>query len=81
MDKMTFSRDGDQQITASRESLNKILADLVAHFESANLSNKDYQKEYVSRINEQIFSRAMKYMAALSAMMQPNIKTKSKKVS
>ncbi len=37
MDKMNFPRDGSQQITVSRESVNKILADLVAHFESANL--------------------------------------------
>jgi len=80
MDKMNFPRDGSQQITVSRESVNKILADLVAHFESANLSNKDSQKEYIGRINEQIFTRAMKHMATLSAMMQPNSKTKVKKV-
>lgn len=79
MDKMTFSRDRDQQITVSRESLNKILADLIAHFESTNLSNKDAKKDYLGRINEELFNRALKYMATLSAMMQPNIKTKAKK--
>lgn len=81
MDKMTFSRDGDQPITVSRESLNKILADLIAHFESANLSNEGAKKDYLTRIDNELFNRALKYMAALSAMMQPNIKTKSKKVS
>ena len=81
MDKMNFPRDGDQQITVSRESLNKILADLIAHFESTNLSSKDAKKDYFERINEELFNRALKYMATLSAMMQPNIKTKAKKVS
>lgn len=81
MDKMTFSRDRDLQITVSRESLNKILADLIAHFESANLSSRDAKKDYLERINEELFNRALKYMATLSAMMHPNIKTKSKKVS
>jgi uncharacterized protein (DUF2461 family) len=81
MDKMTFSRDRDQQITVSRESVNKILADLIAHFESANLSSKDAKKDYLERINEELFNRALTYMAALSGMMKPNIKTKAKKVS
>ncbi len=80
MDKMNFPRDGDEQITVSRVSLDKIFADFVIHFESANLSDKDSQKDYLSRIDEQLFNRALKHMTTLSGMMKPKPKTKSKSV-
>ena len=80
MDKMTFPRDGDQQITVSQESFDKILADLISHVERAKLSDKDKQKVYISRISEELFDRALKHMTTLSGMMKPKTKTKPKKV-